>query len=99
MRAVQAVIAQRLALPQELHKVLVRPEAQVKLRCVVCTARVMSPALAKKQQHDSATAGLQPLMLWKFFAELSQIPRPSKHEERQASKHICFTSVLKYFPT
>ncbi|KAK9826187.1 hypothetical protein WJX81_005747 [Elliptochloris bilobata] len=42
----------------------------------------MSPALAEKQRAVAAVAGLQPPALWRFFAELSQIPRPSKHEER-----------------
>eukprot|EP00198_Chlamydomonas_reinhardtii_P009812 XP_001699149.1 predicted protein [Chlamydomonas reinhardtii] len=31
---------------------------------------------------EAAIAGLQPPALWKFFAQLTQIPRPSKHEAR-----------------
>ena len=82
MRAVQAVIAQRLALPKALHKVVLRPAALVTLRCKAATTSVMSPALAEQRHVDPAVAGLQPPALWRFFAELSQIPRPSKHEER-----------------
>ncbi|GFR49868.1 hypothetical protein Agub_g11970, partial [Astrephomene gubernaculifera] len=31
---------------------------------------------------DDAIAGLEPAPLWRFFKDLTQIPRPSKHEER-----------------
>ncbi|KAG2432288.1 hypothetical protein HYH02_013011 [Chlamydomonas schloesseri] len=31
---------------------------------------------------EAAVAGLQPPALWNFFAQLTQIPRPSKHETR-----------------
>ncbi|KAG2427342.1 hypothetical protein HXX76_012536 [Chlamydomonas incerta] len=31
---------------------------------------------------EAAVAGLQPPALWQFFAQLTQIPRPSKHEAR-----------------
>jgi len=36
--------------------------------------------------HD-AIKGLQPVAVWKHFAELSSIPRRSKHEE-QAAAHV-----------
>jgi dipeptidase D len=32
----------------------------------------------------NAVEGLQPELFWKYFAEISRIPRPSKHEERIA---------------
>lgn len=38
------------------------------------------PALATNT--DSVISGLQPKTLWTFFENLSQIPRPSKHEQR-----------------
>ncbi|EFJ42775.1 hypothetical protein VOLCADRAFT_97180 [Volvox carteri f. nagariensis] len=31
---------------------------------------------------DDVTAGLQPELLWRYFKDLTQIPRPSKHEHR-----------------
>lgn len=31
---------------------------------------------------DSITADLKPQKLWQYFAELSAIPRPSKHEQQ-----------------
>lgn len=82
MRAVQAVIAQRLALPRALHRLVLQPAVLVTVRCKAAATSVMSPALAEQQHFDPAVAGLQPAALWKFFAELSQIPRPSKHETR-----------------
>ncbi len=32
--------------------------------------------------HDTAIQGLEPQAVWRFFAELSAVPRPSKHEEQ-----------------
>ncbi len=31
---------------------------------------------------SSAIAGLKPELVWKYFAEIAQVPRPSKHEEQ-----------------
>ncbi|KAB2924900.1 MAG: aminoacyl-histidine dipeptidase [Bacteroidetes bacterium] len=31
---------------------------------------------------SEAITGLQPALVWKYFAEISRIPRPSKHEKR-----------------
>lgn len=31
---------------------------------------------------SAAITGLQPALVWKYFAEISRIPRPSKHEKR-----------------
>lgn len=39
----------------------------------------------------SAVAELEPKTLWQFFERLSQIPRPSKHEE----KCVLFFRILK----
>ena len=30
---------------------------------------------------SKAIEGLQPALVWKYFAEIAKIPRPSKHEE------------------
>ena len=34
---------------------------------------------------SEAIKGLQPELLWKYFAEISKIPRPSKHEKAIAT--------------
>jgi dipeptidase D len=34
---------------------------------------------------SNAIDGLKPELVWKYFAELSRVPRPSKHEERIAA--------------
>ena len=34
--------------------------------------------------NQAVVQGLQPAKLWSFFASLSELPRPSKHEQRQA---------------
>jgi len=38
-----------------------------------------------------AIEGLQPQLVWKYFAEISAIPRPSKHEERM-TKYLLDTA-------
>jgi len=40
---------------------------------------------------SSATEGLKPALLWKYFAEIAKIPRCSKHEERM-TKYILETA-------
>ena len=36
---------------------------------------------------SKAIEGLKPALVWKYFAEISLIPRPSKHEEKIA-RHV-----------
>lgn len=36
-----------------------------------------------------ALEGLEPATLWRFFAQLSEIPRPSKHEEKCVGWGCC----------
>ena len=40
---------------------------------------------------NSAIEGLKPELVWKYFAEISAIPRPSKHEERM-TKYLLGTA-------
>ncbi|MFH0980559.1 MAG: aminoacyl-histidine dipeptidase [Planctomycetota bacterium] len=40
-----------------------------------------------KQRIPSAFASLEPAPVWRFFADLAAVPRPSKHEER-IRRHI-----------
>jgi dipeptidase D len=40
---------------------------------------------------SSAVEGLKPELVWKYFAEISAIPRPSKHEERM-TKYLLATA-------
>lgn len=40
---------------------------------------------------SSAIEGLQPALVWKYFSEISAIPRPSKHEERM-TKYLLDTA-------
>jgi dipeptidase D len=40
---------------------------------------------------NSAIEGLKPQLVWKYFAEISAIPRPSKHEERM-TKYLLDTA-------
>ncbi len=40
---------------------------------------------------SSAIEGLKPELVWKYFAEISAIPRPSKHEERM-TKYLLETA-------
>ncbi|GIL81736.1 hypothetical protein Vretimale_1325 [Volvox reticuliferus] len=48
------------------------------------SASSASPVLAKRDEmaNDDAIAGLKPELLWRYFKDLTQIPRPSKHEQR-----------------
>ena len=41
-----------------------------------CTEVVVAPAVSA----PAAVSGLEPAALWRFFGELTQIPRPSKRE-------------------
>ncbi|GIL58597.1 hypothetical protein Vafri_13481 [Volvox africanus] len=43
-----------------------------------------SPVLTTRDgmANDDAIADLKPVLLWRYFKDLTQIPRPSKHEER-----------------
>ncbi len=40
---------------------------------------------------SDATAGLQPALVWKYFAEIARIPRGSKHEEK-ISRYVVETA-------
>ncbi|GLI69814.1 hypothetical protein VaNZ11_014518, partial [Volvox africanus] len=44
----------------------------------------VSPVLTTRDgmANDDAIADLKPVLLWRYFKDLTQIPRPSKHEER-----------------
>ena len=41
-------------------------------------------ALYQEPVMTEAIDGLKPELLWRYFAEIARIPRPSKHEERIA---------------
>jgi hypothetical protein len=38
--------------------------------------------MATAALRTAAVEGMEPSSVWKFFADLSQLPRPSKHEEK-----------------
>ncbi|PNH05069.1 Cytosol non-specific dipeptidase, partial [Tetrabaena socialis] len=38
--------------------------------------------MTRKIEADAAVSGLQPALLWSFFRDLTQLPRPSKQEEK-----------------
>ena len=40
---------------------------------------------------SAAIEGLKPELVWKYFAEISRIPRPSKHEEAM-TKYVLDTA-------
>ncbi|MEW6250845.1 MAG: hypothetical protein AB1716_09370, partial [Planctomycetota bacterium] len=39
------------------------------------------------ETNAAAVAGLEPAAVWRFFAELAAVPRPSKHED-QIRQHV-----------
>ena len=42
----------------------------------------------------NALAGMQPALVWKYFAEISRIPRPSRHEEKVAAYVVATAKKL-----
>lgn len=90
MRAalLSGALAQRLARPRAVHIQLRSPVRLSPVCLSACSSSVTAATLLEQRPGmavgASAVAGLQPAALWKFFAELTQIPRPSKHEERCA---------------
>ena len=108
MRAalLSGALAQRLARPRAVHILLRSPVRLSPVRVSACSSAVTAATLLEQRPGmavgASAVAGLQPAALWKFFAELTQIPRPSKHEERCALSTgiafphlaLCFVALL-----
>jgi hypothetical protein len=54
--------------------------------CCPSSASAATPTLSQHDdmETDDAISGLQPALLWRYFKDLTQIPRPSKHELRWA---------------
>lgn len=80
MRALQSVFAQQLSRPSTVRLFLRSYSAVRAQRFPTCATSLM-PAVIEKPSVK-AVAGLEPEALWRYFAELTQIPRPSKHEEK-----------------
>ncbi len=106
MRAalLSGALAHRLAQPRAVHILLRSPVRLSPVRLSAYSSSVTAATLLEQRPGmavgASAVAGLQPAALWKFFAELTQIPRPSKHEERCALStgitflHNCCSTLL-----
>ena len=78
MRALQSAFAQQLSRPSTVRLFCRSYSALRAQRFPTCATSVM-PAVIEKPLVK-AVAGLEPEALWRYFAELTQIPRPSKHE-------------------
>ena len=45
-------------------------------------ARAAASTMAEASHRTAAIEGLQPSSVWRYFGELTQVPRPSKNEEK-----------------
>ena len=75
-RALQVLHRQ---LYSQLGSKSLQPTLQAR-RTHLCGAVAISPSVV--QMPESVLQGLQPQALWDFFQALTQIPRPSKFEDK-----------------
>ena len=73
-------ITLRLRLPTSIPSLTRRPFALRHSTSMVAAAAPASSSLA--DANVATVAGLRPQPLWRYFAQLSALPRPSKQEER-----------------
>ena len=84
--AVSLVKKTPLAIPQLLRAACIRLPSRPhgnrlsSPRCVVVPLQAPSSDMAVGA--PSPIEGLEPANVWAFFQQLTQIPRPSKHEEK-----------------
>ena len=77
----------RLTASQSVHK---QADTRVSLKCLQSHLQAVRPSLCRAvateppvvQMPENVVQGLQPQALWNFFQALTQIPRPSKFEDK-----------------
>lgn len=75
--------APTFALPSRVRFVATRPSASSARSCTYATSDLDITSMP-----ESVVEGLQPQALWRFFYALTQLPRPSKCEEKYACLHV-----------
>lgn len=82
----QSPLAQRILRRGQALRTLCGEQTAFQKRTTVTSAALLAPS---GMTVTSPVSGLEPANVWKFFEQLTKIPRPSKHEEKYGytSKH------------